>query len=352
MRQGWSVPDTIRNLSVEMSPELCQVSRPKKWGVRTFRLTALVCLGATAISLLARYWWLADLVANLRIQLIIGLILALTGLVVTGQSRLAALVMLGLVWHCSWIAPYCFATSKPVGVRPLRVCVVNVLTQNREHDKVLAALKNAAPDVIAVLELGTELESRLNQELGDLYRHRITEPSDDGNFGIGLWSKLPLQDEKVFHLTVPLVPSISAQVIWEGQPVNLYATHPIPPVNSRYFQARNKHLELLAQRIQVQEESSQEALTIVVGDLNLTPWSPWYRKFIADADLRDCISGDSMASLTPTWYRWPLFPFGLVLDHGFCGGGLRCSDRKVLEDIGSDHRPVLLDFVHDEDFSL
>jgi endonuclease/exonuclease/phosphatase (EEP) superfamily protein YafD len=40
-----------------------------------------------------------------------------------------------------------------------------------------------------------------------------------------------------------------------------------------------------------------------------------------------------------------MFPFGLVLDHGFCGGTLVCSGRKVLEDIGSDHRPVLLEFI-------
>ena len=344
--------DSVRDLSAEESPEPGQAPRPQNRVAGVFRFSALLCLGATAISLLARHWWLADLIANLRIQLIIGLIFGTIGLVVTHQSRLAALMVMALIWHCSWIAPYVFATQKPVGFRPLKICVVNVLTQNHQHEKVLRVLKNADPDVIAVLELGTELESRLNTELGDLYRHRITEPSDEGNFGIGLWSKLPLQDEQIFHLTVPLVPSISAQVNWEGQPVKLFATHPIPPVNSRYFQARNRHLELLAQRVRPQDQSSVEASTIVVGDLNLTPWSPWYGKFLSDAGLQDCIAGNRMASLTPTWYRWPLFPFGLVLDHGFCGGGLRCTSRKVLEGIGSDHRPVLLEFVCAEDFSL
>lgn len=343
--------DSTRDLLVDDSAKP-PVHYLKNLVAGVFRFTALLCLGATAVSMLARHWWLADLIANLRIQLIIGLIFATIGLVVTRQSRLAALVAMGLIWHCSWIAPYAIATQKPVGVRPLKICVVNVLTQNTQHDKVLAVMKDADPDVIAVLELGSELESRLNNDLGDLYRHRITEPSDDGNFGIGLWSKLPLQDEQVFHLTVPLVPSISAQVIWQGQPVKLFATHPIPPMNSRYFQARNRHLELLAQRLRQQNQGSVEASTIVVGDLNLTPWSPWYGKFLADAGLSDCIAGDRISSLTPTWYRWPLFPFGLVLDHGFCGGGLSCSNRKVLEDIGSDHRPVLLELVRAEDFSL
>ena len=326
--------------------------RPRMIAARVSRLTALLCSVATAISLLAHYWWLADLIANLRIQLIIGLIFSVAGLFATRQNRLATCMAAVLLWHCSWIAPYLVAPPKPVGVRPLKICTVNVLTQNPQHDKVLAVLKDADPDILAVLELGSALESRLIEELSDDYPHRITEPSDDGNFGIGLWSKLPLQDKQIFHLTVPLVPSISVQVIWEGRPVRLFATHPIPPMNSRYFQARNRHLKLLAQRIRKQDQSSVEAATIVVGDLNLTPWSPWYGKFLADAGLKDCIAGDGMASLTPTWYRWPLFPFGLVLDHGFYGGGLRCSNRKVLEDIGSDHRPVLLEFIHRPDFSL
>lgn len=349
--QGRSVADLTQVSAVD-APEDHKVSRLMSWVAKAFRFTAQLCIWATAMSLLAEHWWLADLIANLRMQQIIGLAFATTGLIVTRQSRLAAFMAVALFLHVLWVAPYLFAAQKPSGVRALKTCVVNVLTQNLRHDKVITVLKNADPDVIAVLELGTELESRLNKELGDRYRHRITEPSDEGNFGIGLWSKLPLQDEKIFHLTVPLVPSIFAQVIWEGRPVRLFATHPIPPMNSRYFQARNRHLELLAQQIRVKDQGSPEASTIVVGDLNLTPWSPWYERFLADAGLRDCIRGDGLASLTPTWYRWPMFPFGLVLDHGFCSGGLRCSNRKVLPEIGSDHRPVLLEFVGTEDFSL
>jgi endonuclease/exonuclease/phosphatase (EEP) superfamily protein YafD len=321
--------------------------------VHIIRIMAILCLAATAISCSARHWWLADLIANLRIQLILGLIVSIVGVCCVRQKRLAVCVMLALIWHCSWITPYLFAPRQPNGVRPLKICTVNVLTQNPHHDKIFAVLRSADPDVIAVLELGTALESRIIEALSNLYPYRITQPSDDGNFGIGLWSKMPLQDEAIFHLTDPLVPSISATVRWEGQAVRVFATHPIPPMSSRYFQTRNRHLELLAGKVRMPWETKGEvAAVVVVGDLNLTPWSPWYQQFLADAELEDCVGGDRMASLTPTWYRWPLFPFGLVLDHGFCGGGLRCSNRRVLEDIGSDHRPVLLEFVRTAVFSL
>ena len=289
---------------------------------------ATLCLAATALSLLARYWWLADLIANLRVQLIIGLIFSLVCIICVRQKRLAVCVMLALIWHCSWITPYLFAPQKPIGVRSLKICTVNVLTQNSQHDKVLAVLKTADPDVIAVLELGTALESRFIEELSDLYPYRITQPSDGGNFGIGLWSKMPLQDETIFNLTVPLVSSISATVSWEGQVVRLFATHPIPPINARYFQARNRHLELLADRIRKQSETTGEAGTVVVGDLNLTPWSPWYQKFLMDAKVEDCARGDRMASLSPTWYRWPMFPLDWFWTMVFAVGRLSVQVEK------------------------
>ena len=80
---------------------------------------------------------------------------------------------------------------------------------------------------------------------------------------------------------------------------------------------------------------------IVMGDLNLTPWSPLFRDFLIAADLHDASRGHG---LTPTWYRWPFFPFGLVLDHGLASQDIVCTKRAVQGDVGSDHRPVTFEF--------
>ena len=70
-------------------------------------------------------------------------------------------------------------------------------------------------------------------------------------------------------------------------------------------------------------------------------WSPVFRDFLVAADLYDASRGHG---LTPTWYRWPLFPFGLVLDHGLASQDLLCRKRSILGDVGSDHRPLTLEF--------
>ena len=310
------------------------------------RSLAIVVLASALLSLLARHWWISDLIANLRIQLLLSLIGITAVCFVARQKKTAVVLSAVLLWQISWILPVMSHAPRPAASFALKVCTINVLTQNMQYDRIIAALKKADPDIIAVLELGTTLERKLMAEFRNIYPHRVMEPNDSGNFGIGLLSKLPLQDARIFKLSTAQLPSIQATARWNGQTLHLMATHPIPPVNSQYFAARNDHLNRLAERIRNLNEDSAGQPVIVLGDLNLTPWSPIYADFLQQSSLKDSLGGDGISSLRPTWYRWPWFPFGLILDHGFASPNLVCTRRSVLEDIGSDHRPVLLEYAH------
>jgi endonuclease/exonuclease/phosphatase (EEP) superfamily protein YafD len=308
---------------------------------RAARSLTIVGLLASAVSIFARSWWIADLIANLRIQLILGLLAALICSIVLRDRKLTGVSALLLLWQSSWLWGAVAPVDRSHQGPQLTVCTINVLTQNSQHSRIIECLKEANPDVIAVLELSSGLEEQLIRELGDSYPFRLTEPQDDGNFGIGLFSRFPFQESRVFHLTVPLVPSIQAVIKWNSRTVRLVATHPVPPVNARFFRSRTRHLQLLAERIQTFREGKADEPVIVVGDLNLTPWSPLFGDFLAESELRN---GSQGRGLTPTWYRWPMFPFGLVLDHGFCSYDLVCTGRTVHGDVGSDHRPVTFRF--------
>jgi endonuclease/exonuclease/phosphatase (EEP) superfamily protein YafD len=233
-----------------------------------------------------------------------------------------------------------------IGVRPQssvfrQVFLANVLTHNQNHDQVIAQIRAAGPDVIAILELNSDLEKALNQQLATSHPYVVSESQDNGNFGIGLWSRFPLANERVFHLNTPILPSIEADVQLPSRAIHLVATHPLPPMGARNFNHRNKHLALLGQRIQEQFRGDPAESVILLGDLNLTPWSPLFHDFLAATDLQNSAAG---GGLQPTWYRWNAFPFGLVLDHGLHSGNLRCRERKILPPNGSDHRALILDF--------
>jgi endonuclease/exonuclease/phosphatase (EEP) superfamily protein YafD len=83
----------------------------------------------------------------------------------------------------------------------------------------------------------------------------------------------------VFHLNTPILPSIEADVQLPSRAIHLVATHPLPPMGARNFNHRNKHLALLGQRIQEQFRGDPAESVILLGDLNLTPWSPLFHDF-------------------------------------------------------------------------
>lgn len=302
-------------------------------------------LGAAAIALLtplASIWWVADLIANLRVQLVCGLLAAFALAVVFRRTMSAAGLLVVVGWQSSWLMP----AFLPVHVsahsaETLRICVANVLTVNTQHDRILQELTATNADLLIVLELSSALDRRLRDELRFSHPHALSEPEDRGNFGIGIFSRLPLQNARVFTLTHLPLPSLEADVEFDGQPVRIFATHPVPPMNAANFGLRNQQLKRLAERILEVRRADAGLAIIVAGDLNLTPWSPIFRNFLTSADLVDA---SASRGLTPTWYRLPYALFGLMIDHGLHSANLGCHNRDVLPDVGSDHRPVLLEF--------
>ena len=79
---------------------------------------------------------------------------------------------------------------------------------------------------------------------------------------------------------------------------------------------------------------------IVLGDLNLTPWSPLFSDLEASTELTRARHGYGLA---PTWYaKVGTFTMGLVLDHCLISDELECVSHRVGADIGSDHRAVIV----------
>ncbi|MCA9066718.1 MAG: endonuclease/exonuclease/phosphatase family protein [Planctomycetaceae bacterium] len=304
-----------------------------------FRMGLLVTTGASLLTLLAQEFWLADLVANLRIQLLIGLASTAALGAISRKWKLLALPVVLAIWQGTWIIP-AFQYGETADSEPLiRVCSMNVLTSNRNHDAILAQMRELDADVVAVLELSSSLSSRIVRDLDDLYPHRYLIPDDGGNFGIGLLSKVPFQSVGQVNFSRFQLPSIDATVVSEGNSIRILATHTIPPMGRDRFQDRNQHLQNIATWLN--DSATNNSRVIVTGDLNLTPWSPVFRSWCRDAELDNATDG---CGLGPTWYRFPGFPFGLILDHGLCSWTLAGTRTCVADAMGSDHRAVVFEF--------
>ena len=62
----------------------------------------VVCLGA-GITLFARHFWIADMIANLRVQLILGLLGTLVILLLLRRWRMVLVLTAVTIWQASWL---------------------------------------------------------------------------------------------------------------------------------------------------------------------------------------------------------------------------------------------------------
>ena len=306
-----------------------------------WRLAVMCIWGLGIMSLLtlfATHWWLADLCANLRVQWTIGLLVTSVLLACFQKWKLVVLQLMFVGLHISWLASgFSIATANHNAVPWMTVTTANVYTGNRRYDDIEAELRKTNADLIAVVELSTGLRDHLAGDFSKTWPWSLKHPGDHGNFGIGLYSKHPFENPQVEFFNDDAIPSVSATIVCNGQRVHILATHTLPPMGPRRFAHRNKHLKMVADEVRQRRQREPDVPLVVLGDLNLTPWSPVFSDFLKQSQLHRAGDGHGW---TPTWYRFPSFPFGLVLDHVLTTNDVTCVAHTVGSDIGSDHRFV------------
>jgi Uncharacterized protein conserved in bacteria len=231
------------------------------------------------------------------------------------------------------IAPYFFQDNQPVkskNVFTLKLLHSNVYTANTHHDALIALIQHEAPDIFVVQEVN---ETWLNQLdiLTDIYPHQVKVPRSD-NFGIALFSKWPFVSKQIAYWGNTNVPSIESTFNVNGHLFHLLATHPLPPINNEYFNARNNQLYAVARRA-----AEITAPKIVVGDLNITMWSSNYKTLTQQTGLRNSRFGFGTVPTWPTHFK----PLMIPIDHILVSAHFTVKQLRAGGNIGSDHLPLI-----------
>ena len=216
---------------------------------------------------------------------------------------------------------------------------LTVITANvfEKSDAMLALLEISAreqADVIAINESINFIEEPEYRPAFDRYEHLIHAASGNmprrmGN-AITLATDRPLAfQDRVLRRDTGWRAYILADLdeAWRG--TRLIAAHAMTPISPRGLQTRNALLDAAGQAAQEAESF------ILMGDFNLTPWTPAFRKLPGKR------AGDPR--LSRTW-PVPLGAFGIPIDHIMFSDDLELVETRVLESIGSDHYPVLAKF--------
>lgn len=295
-------------------------------------------LAATLAGLGARRWWLWELATHFTPYTAVALMLLMVGWAMARRWCWMGLCAVCLAWQVGQLVPLYRVDPQLVvegdfAGSGLRVMSQNVLTHNRHHRAVLDLVGEVDPDVVVLIETDQTWMWEM-APLDATYPHQLRAPWR-GNFGMTLYSQLPLESAEVLLLGTAGLPSLTATVATPQGPLRLLATHTLPPIGRANAALRDDQLAAIAQWVK-----QSDLPTLVIGDLNITPWSPLFHDLLEGGGLHNTQRG---YGVSPTWYARGVV--GLPIDHALVTAGVGVLDRRLGPAVGSDHRAVVVDLV-------
>ena len=288
-------------------------------------------------------WWIRMFdFPRLQISIILLILIFMSPFVYdfsrTWHFILVALMIASLIYELKKIFRFTIFTKTQVlsykgeeDRNTISLIVSNVLQTNRRVDKLLKLVRKYKPDMLLTLETNKWWEEKL-EVLEKDYPYTIKEPRDN-LYGMHLWSKLELKDQKIKHLIREDIPSFEAIATLNGFKIQIHCLHPKPPFPSESGSSTNRDAEILLVGKQVEKEKKP---VLIFGDLNDVAWSYTTRLFQKMSELLDPRVGRGFFNTFHAKYpffRWPL-------DHIFHSSHFKFIKMKRLKSIGSDHFPI------------
>ena len=291
---------------------------------------AVVCL-ATIAGMGGRFHWFLDLCSHFPIQSAVCLSVAVVALAFFRKRRACAVFALFAIFNLIRAAPQLWPArnAEVSGATSVTAVLVNVRTENREFAKVRDMVIAKRADIVVFEEVNNEWMTEL-KPLTDQFASVVAQPRED-NFGIALFSRSAVRESRIEYFGDAEVPSIVAHVLTPAGEVLLVATHPLPPVGTERFRSRNIQLQRVAEYVR-----AVPGPVIVLGDLNVSPWSYHFKRFTRESGLVDTTRG---RGFQPTWPTM-LPPLSVPIDHCLCSDTLLVLARETGPQIGSDHLPL------------
>jgi endonuclease/exonuclease/phosphatase (EEP) superfamily protein YafD len=317
---------------------------------------AVAIIVATVLPLVRKpHWWIRMFdFPRAQIAVFGVLVLVATILLLPHQTwwewGIPGLLAAAVVYQGMQMLPYTRLYPKQVKQarevpegRAVRLVVTNVKMDNHDAELWLEVMHEADPDVLIALETDAWWIEHARM-LHPRYPYRVEAPQDDG-YGMFVYSRCRLRHSEVRRMVDEAVPSVWAVLeVGGGQPVRLVAIHPRPtrPDVPQDSDQRDAELVLVARDLRDLEDGLP---VIVAGDLNDVAWSHSTRLFQRLSGLLDPRVGRGRFSTFHAEYpifRWPL-------DHVFHSEDFTVNRLRLLEPVGSDHYPILVELVLEQD---
>ena len=306
-------------------------------------LLAPALLIATLVSLVpGNIWWIKALgFPRVAALLLIGVV-ALCSIAARGRWRMALFAMLIMaaslqfwrIYPYTWLAPVEVVKARLPDSAPDPSCFtvlgLNVLQHNRNYAATRAMIDREQPDILLLMETDRPWIEALAPTLAR-YPTRLLRPIDN-TYGLVFASRLPVASVRTENITDRDTPTVYARLATRGgQPFDYVGMHPRPPVPGQDTTLRDRKIEHAALRI-----ADNHIPAMAMGDFNDVAWSRTTRLFKQVGGFLDPRIGRGSYPTFPA----SIAPIGWPLDQLFVSPGFTFRSLRVLENVGSDHRPL------------
>lgn len=271
-----------------------------------------------------------ELFSHFRWQYLVVSVLLLIPFAVLRKPAYALPLLGTAILNAVYVLPWYIGPTPEDGSTTIKILSANVRASNDQYEHLLDLIDTEQPDIIFLQEYSPAWRDATRSLIGN-YQYNYAEPRED-NFGIAVFSRLAL--DSVRHVDSPPLayPTIIATFTLNEESVTMINTHPTIPISQSLFDARNEHIDNLADFV-----SHLDGAVILSGDLNLSVWCRRYRMLEERTGLRNTRRG---FGVLPTW---PTFmPFAMIpIDHVLVSDDIGVIEARTGNRIGSDHLSTL-----------
>ncbi|MGI9401265.1 MAG: endonuclease/exonuclease/phosphatase family protein [Rhizobiaceae bacterium] len=310
---------------------------------RVFRILLLLAMIGTSVIIGAGFLGAVhpafDTLSNFRFHL--AILLAVMAVLWTFKCSRVPAAIFALI---SFFAVASTSSGLPISANPAqaskndqtyRLFSMNLFWANQMPDAVVSRILELDPDLVMLMEFEHSWPGKI-KTLSDIYPHLFHCSVHIGSGGVVILSKYPLNSTPRYcgeYGSLAL-----SDVIIDGTEITLGAVHlrwPWPASGPRLIDQHTPLLNAIGDN------------ALIAGDFNSVTWSHSVARFAEAGELQ------IVENIGPTWgpgltifgknLQWPRW-FGLPIDNAMSKGQVIVVSALTLEDIGSDHLPILIDF--------
>lgn len=221
--------------------------------------------------------------------------------------------------------------------KEITVGFFNKLYSNNNYAEINSNLERLDFDILGLSEFNEYDKGKISK-LQD-YKYSLISNCKCKPFQmeIALFSKYEILEHEFYNFSEG--PIIRANIKVSDEIIEVFVTHPASPVSQEKIKLRNERLNDIKNVIQSRTIENGNYLGILMGDMNITNWSPTYSKTIGDLD-RFYNSSKGLGLK----FSWPVIngiPFWVVkIDHIFVTENIETTDFYTLPINGADHQMI------------